>query len=118
MTRNKAERLDLGAGKHRGDRASPVVRLTRPDVRISTERKETMKMTEAELLEHALVGYQAQRDEIQRRIDDVQRGLSGAAAEEEPRPKRRLSPEGRRRLIAATRKRWRLAKKAGRRTLG
>lgn len=66
-----------------------------------------MKMTETELLGYALVGYQVQPEEIQRRIDDVQRRLTGAAAEVEPRPKHRLSPEGRRRLIAATRKRWR-----------
>jgi hypothetical protein len=63
---------------------------------------------ETELLEHALIGYQKRRDEIEAarlqlaaRIDDLKESADFA-----PRPRRRLSPEGRGRIIAATKRRW------------
>ncbi len=70
-----------------------------------------MKMTETELLQHALVGYQAQREEIQRRIEDVQRRMNSAAVEAEQRPKRHLSREGRAAIAAAAKKRWAKARR-------
>lgn len=78
-----------------------------------------MTITQTEILEHALVGYQARREEIIRRIHEVERQLNGAEVKVvAPKPKRKLSAAGRRRIVAATKKRWRLAKRAGRRTLG
>lgn len=45
-----------------------------------------MMITQAEILEHALVGYQAQRGDFQRRIGDLERRLSGAELIEAPTP--------------------------------
>jgi hypothetical protein len=64
-----------------------------------------MTITQTELLQHALIGYQAQADEIQRRMEDVRGRLNGAAPAEE-RPKRHLSAKGRAAIIAATKRRW------------
>jgi hypothetical protein len=73
-----------------------------------------------EILKYALVGYQAQREEIEQRIADVQRRLNGAAAPpmEQEKPKRRLSAKGRRAIVKATTERWRRARAAGRKRLG
>jgi hypothetical protein len=71
-----------------------------------------------ELLQQALVGYQMRRQEIETRMEGLRQQLAGAARVEVDRPKRQLSAKGRRSLIAATKKRWREAKKGGRRTLG
>lgn len=65
-----------------------------------------MTITQTELLQHALIGYQAQVDEIQRRMEDARRRLNGAASPAEERPKRHLSAKGRAAIIAATKKRW------------
>jgi hypothetical protein len=59
-----------------------------------------------ELLEHALVGYEARRADIERRIDDIQIRLRGNQDVAPPRKRRVLSPEGRARIIAATKRRW------------
>lgn len=64
-----------------------------------------MAITETELLEHALVGFEARRAEIEERIEEVRGALNGAVAEK-PRPKRVMSPEARARIIAAQKKRW------------
>lgn len=67
-----------------------------------------------ELLPHALLGFEVQPQRIKKQREDLRRRLDGDAVPvEEPRQKRRLSAAGRRRLIAATKKRWRDAKKAG-----
>ena len=71
-----------------------------------------------ELLQHALVGFEMRRQQIETQMEGLRQRLAGAAPVEEDRPKRRLSAKGRRSLIAATKKRWREAKKGGRRTLG
>ncbi|MCL5745108.1 MAG: hypothetical protein M1541_14480 [Acidobacteria bacterium] len=77
-----------------------------------------MTITQTEILQHALVGYQARREEIIRRIHDLEQQLNGAQASVAPaKPKQRLSAAGRQRIAAATKKRWRQAKRAGRRTL-
>lgn len=70
-----------------------------------------------ELLQHALLGFQIQRQQIETQMEGLRHRLADAAPVED-RPKRRLSAKGRRSLIAATKKRWREAKKSGRRTLG
>lgn len=70
-----------------------------------------MNITQTELLQHALVGYQAQREEIQRRMEDIQRRLNGGAVPVDERPKRHLSAEGRAAIIAATKRRWAKARR-------
>jgi hypothetical protein len=65
-----------------------------------------MNITQTELLQHALIGYQARREEIQRRIEELQRKLRSTAAPVDERPKRHLSAEGRAAIIAATKRRW------------
>lgn len=79
-----------------------------------------------ELLRHALIGYQAQHEEIGKRMADLRRRLglqaqqarNGAAAIEPVKRKSRISKAARRRIAAATRERWRKARAAGRATLG
>jgi hypothetical protein len=65
-----------------------------------------MTITQTELLQHALIGYQAQLEEIQRRMEDVRGRLNSAATPAEERPKRHLSAKGRAAIIAATKRRW------------
>lgn len=82
-----------------------------------------MKRVErTEILQHALIGYQIQRANIDQRILDLQRQLNGAAlpppAQEEEKPKRRLSAKGRANIVRATKERWRRARAAGRTRLG
>jgi hypothetical protein len=72
-----------------------------------------------EILQYALVGYNARREDIEKRIADVQRRLNGAAAvQEQPKPKRRLSAKGRAAIAKATKERWRRVRAAGRKLLG
>ncbi len=74
-----------------------------------------------EILQHALIGFQLQRERIDQQIAEVQRQLNGAVppqAEEEEKPKRRLSARGRANIIRATKERWRRARAAGRTRLG
>ena len=82
-----------------------------------------MKLTieRSELLQHALIGFEAQRAEVERRMADLRLRLNGAgqAAQEAPRPTRRrrrrkISPEGRARIIAGTKLRWAKWRKAQR----
>jgi hypothetical protein len=75
-------------------------------------------ISETELLKHALIGYQRRRDEIEAarlqlaaRINGLKEPVSDA-----PRPRRRLSPEGRARIIAATKRRWAKARRMKRAT--
>lgn len=77
-------------------------------------------ITQTEILQHALVGYQAQRDELQRRIEDLERRLNGGSEliEAPAKPKRRLSAKGRAAISRAAKERWRRARAAGRRRLG
>lgn len=63
-------------------------------------------ISKTELLQHALIGYEQQQDEIQRKIEDLKRRLKGTA-DSADRPKRRLSPEGRAAIVKATKERWR-----------
>ena len=64
-----------------------------------------------ELLEHALAGCEARRAEIDRKINDIRLRIGGNADAEPPRPRRVLSPEGRARIIAATKRRWAKARR-------
>ena len=59
----------------------------------------------------ALVGYQVERDKIDAKIKEIQGVLKGkkvatAAASEKPAAKRVLSPEARKRIALAQKKRW------------
>jgi hypothetical protein len=84
-----------------------------------------------DLLRHALIGYHAQAEEIEKKITEIRRELSrrsGAGIEEgatggtvataQARRKHQISKAGRARIAAATRERWRKARAAGRTTLG
>jgi hypothetical protein len=64
-------------------------------------------------LQMALVGYQMERQKIDDRISEIQAKLKGkhvtapaAAADKKPAVKRVLSPEARKRIAAAQKKRW------------
>jgi hypothetical protein len=64
-----------------------------------------------EILAAALQGLEAQRARLESHIAEVSRLLSArtqgpAAVAEAPRPKRKMSAAGRRRIVAATKKRW------------
>lgn len=82
----------------------------------------------AELLRHALIGYQAQRQEIDTRIAELRRRLgiraapvengAGVVTDDAAKPKPRISKAGRRRIAAATKERWRKARAAGKTRLG
>jgi phage shock protein A len=70
------------------------------------------------MLEAALIGYQSQRDAIQRKIEDIrsQLGQGGArkavATASAPKVKKahRISPEGLKRIRDAQKRRWAAAK--------
>ncbi|HUP05436.1 MAG TPA: hypothetical protein VMU19_15665 [Bryobacteraceae bacterium] len=64
-----------------------------------------------DLLIAALAGYQLKLTEIEARMAELRKQIAGApggvsAKAAAPAKKRRLSPEGRARIIAATKKRW------------
>jgi|ERR1039458_3924579 6-phosphogluconate dehydrogenase len=68
------------------------------------------------LLEMALVGYQAKRDEVVQKMADIERQLGAASAPvvertDEGKPKRRISAAGRRAIAEAQRKRWAASRK-------
>ncbi len=75
-------------------------------------------MPDLDLLATALIGYRQRRAELDAAIFELRRRIDGgapiaAAAKTKPaRKKRRLSPEGRARIIAATKKRWAAARRA------
>lgn len=80
-----------------------------------------------EILQHALIGYQAQRQEIDTRIAELQwrlgvravpRENGAGAVADTAKSKPRISNAGRRRIAAAMKERWRKARAAGRTTLG
>jgi hypothetical protein len=66
------------------------------------------------MLEAALIGFQSQRDAIQRKIDDIRAQLGGGAvrksatATSAPKAKKahRISPEGLKRIRDAQKRRW------------
>lgn len=66
-----------------------------------------------ELLIAALAGYQLKVKEIEERMAELRKQIAGVSGEPAGKPaasarprKRRLSAEGRARIIAATKKRW------------
>jgi hypothetical protein len=69
------------------------------------------------ILQAAMLGYQQQLDEINKKIADLRRRLGprsstmGAVVQRAPQKKHRISPEGRARIAAAQRRRWAAAKK-------
>ena len=80
-----------------------------------------MTKSRTELLQHALLGFEARRQEIDRQIKELRQRLDGPPEAPQPKPGRRrrrhLSPEGRANIIAATKRRWakvRREKRAGR----
>lgn len=77
-------------------------------------------ITETEILEHALIGYQARRAEVQRRIDDLERRINGGGevTHEPAKAKGRLSAKGRAAISRAAKERWRRARASGRTRLG
>jgi hypothetical protein len=70
------------------------------------------------MLEAALIGFQSQRDAIQRKIDDIRaqlgKGTTRQAAAVASAPKaqktHRISPEGLKRIRDAQKRRWAAAK--------
>jgi histone H1/5 len=69
------------------------------------------------LLEMALVGYQAKRDEVVQKMADIKRQLGAAPAPvaertAEEKPRRKMSAAGRKAIAEAQRKRWAASKKA------
>ena len=81
---------------------------------------ETMAQYDQSLLEAALLGYEQQRTRIEAAIADIRSRLGGSrqsATDSTPqdkpaRKKRHISPEGRRRIAEAQKKRWAAQKKA------
>jgi hypothetical protein len=74
---------------------------------------------DTEFLAAALAGYQCKLAEIEARMDDLRKRIAAASPAPSAKPaaapakkKRRLSPEGRARIIAATKKRWAAVRKA------
>ncbi len=78
--------------------------------------------TNNEILQHALIGLEHRKEEINAAIDQLHRTLKGSA------PKRanggpstgrgRMSAAGRKRVALAMKRRWAAAKKAGKKRLG
>lgn len=69
------------------------------------------------LLEMALVGYRARREEVVRRMAEIERQLGAASASVaertgEEKPKHKMSTAGRRAIAAAQRKRWAASRKS------
>jgi hypothetical protein len=76
-----------------------------------------------DILRAALIGYEKQKADIEQRMSDLQRQLGNersATATQDGAPVRnrnhQISLEGRARIAAAQRKRWAVAKNAGRAT--
>jgi hypothetical protein len=74
------------------------------------------QITDPELLQAALAGYQQQLTEIQDKIAELRKRIGGkaaatAASSGVPKPSR-LSPEARARIAAAQRRRWAKTKAA------
>lgn len=64
-------------------------------------------ITEAELLQAALRGYQAERDRLDQVIADIQARIGNPRGGGAPAPVRRtMSAAARQRIAAAQRKRW------------
>ena len=69
------------------------------------------------LLEMALVGYSAKRDEVVQKMADIERQLRGhapapaTAPNSAAKPKRKMSAAGRRAIAEAQRKRWAASRK-------
>jgi hypothetical protein len=63
------------------------------------------------LLEHALDGFATRRAEVEQRINEIRLRLRGSQAAVPPPKRRVLSPEGRARIIAATKRRWAKARR-------
>lgn len=75
--------------------------------------------SEKEFLAAALAGYQWKLAEIDARMTDLRKRIAAYSPAPSAKPvaapakkKRRLSPEGRARIIAATKKRWAAVRKA------
>jgi hypothetical protein len=76
-----------------------------------------LKLSDRELLQAALIGYERQREVLGERIAEITRELSGKPGADEvasgTRPKRVMSAETRRRMAEAQQRRWAGAKKSG-----
>ena len=70
----------------------------------------------SEILTAAILGMEVQKEKLDAKIAELKIMLSGgpavAATPEAPKPKRKMSKEGLARIVAATKKRWRLQKAA------
>ena|ERR1035441_1589792 len=70
------------------------------------------------LLEMALVGYSAKRDDIVRKMAEIRLHLGGPTSAQatkptgDAKPRRKMSAAGRARIAEAQRKRWAASKKA------
>jgi len=70
-----------------------------------------LTIPEVELLQYALIGYEARRAEIEAAMRTIRDRIEPSAkhrapAKEAARRRRRLSPEGRAAIIAGVKKRW------------
>jgi hypothetical protein len=74
-------------------------------------------MIDRELLEHALLGYEQHRGEVLQKIAELRTAIFNAGQppqqavvaeklRKRPYRRRQMSPEGRARIAAATKKRW------------
>lgn len=97
------------------------------DLRFQKTGEAMTRAETTEILRHALIGYQVQQREIDRRIAELRRRLgirvatveNAAEAGSKPaKPTPRISKAGRQRIAAATKERWRKAHAAGRTRLG
>ena len=75
-----------------------------------------MQTTNEEVLRAALIGYWAQIQSIAEKIQEIEAMLKPRRARSvaKPKAKRKLSPEGRAKLVAAQKKRWAKFRKAKR----
>lgn len=99
------------------------------EVRERTKRT-TAKLSEREILRKAISGAKAWVEQWETMLRDLDTPTNGDTPQTQPHPqshpttttpshtKRNWSPETRRRMARAMRKRWRAAKASGKRTLG
>ncbi len=67
--------------------------------------------SDSEILQMALIGYEQEKLKIDSAMDEIRSRLKGAAAYPTEQTPSRLSPDARKRIAEAQRKRWRALKK-------
>ena len=101
-------------------RTQPAFDKLKVQLYSSLKRRFVRRQIDNTLLEMALVGLKARRDEVIRKMADIERQLGGhrkvasvptaaadtSTAAAKPKPKRKLSAAGKRAIRAALKKRW------------